>query len=119
MPLVNVALQKGKTPEYKKRVLDSIHQGLIDSIGIEDWDRFQRVTEYGPDDFEKPDFKSDDFMIIELKLFPGRTAEQKKDLIEKITDNLNQSLKIALSDVFIVIEEPSLENWGMGGKQKC
>ena len=73
----------------------------------------------GPDDFEKPDFKSDDFMIIELKLFPGRTAEQKKDLIEKITDNLNQSLKIALSDVFIVIEEPSLENWGMGGKQKC
>ena len=109
MPLVNVALLKGKTPKYKKKVLDSIHQGLIDSIGIEDWDRFQRVTEYGPDDF----------MIIELKLFPGRTSEQKKDLIEKITDNLNQSLKIAPSDVFIVIEEPPLENWGMGGKQKC
>lgn len=119
MPLVNVAMIKGKSPEYKKTVLDCIHKGLVDSIGIEDWDRFQRINEYDRADFEIPSFKSDDFMIIELTLFPGRTRQQKAKAIEMITDNLGNSLGIAAEDVFIVMNEPPLENWGMGGKQKA
>ena len=118
MPLVKVEMLRGKDPEYKKTVLDCIHQGLVDSVGIEDWDRFQRITEYDRGDMEFPSFKTDDFMIVEIKLFPGRTKEQKAALIESITGNLNRSLGIAASDVFIVIDEPSLENWGIGGKQK-
>ena len=39
MPLVRVDMIKGKSPEYKKAVFDCIHAGLIESIGIEDWDR--------------------------------------------------------------------------------
>ena len=57
-------------------------------------------------------------MIIELTLFPGRTKEQKSDAIEKITSRLENGLGIASTDVFIVINEPPLENWGMGGIQK-
>ena len=43
MPIVKVEMLKGKSPEYKKTVLDCIHEGLVESIGIEDWDRFQRI----------------------------------------------------------------------------
>ena len=118
MPLVKVEMLKGKSSEYKKTVLDCIHQGLVDSLGIEDWDRFQRITEYDTEEFEFPDFKTDAFMIIELTLFPGRTKEQKGDAIKTITSLLADSLGIAASDVFIVINEPPLENWGMGGVQK-
>lgn len=57
-------------------------------------------------------------MIIELTLFPGRTKEQKGKAIEVITDKLIKALSIEPSDVFIIIKEPPLENWGMGGKQK-
>ena len=77
MPLVKVHMLRGKEPEYKKALLDCIHEGMVRTLGIEDWDRFQRIIEYEKDDFEKPSFKSDDFMIIELTLFPGRTKEQK------------------------------------------
>lgn len=118
MPLVNVVMLKGKSSEYKKTVLDCIHQGLVDSLGIEDWDRFQRITEYDTEEFEFPDFKTDAFMIIELTLFPGRTKEQKGDAINSITSRLADSLGIAAADVFIVINEPPFENWGMGGVQK-
>ena len=92
MPIVNVAMLKGRSPEYKKIVLDCIHQGLVDAIGIEDWDRFQRITEYDREDFEIPSFKTDAFMIIEMKFFPGRTKEQKKDLIENILSILQMFL---------------------------
>lgn len=118
MPLVRVDMIQGKTPEYKKTVLECIHTGLMESIGIEDWDRFQRIVEIPPDVFERPSFKSDHFMIIELTLFPGRTKEQKAKAIEHITSKLVEALRIEPSDVFIVINEPPLENWGMGGKQK-
>lgn len=109
---------KGKSPQYKKTVLDCVHQGLVESLHIEDWDRFQRIIEFAPNDFEMPDFKSDSFMIIELSLFPGRTKEDKKMAIETVTKKLSSSLGLNESDIFIIINEPPLENWGMAGKQK-
>ena len=118
MPIVNVNILKGKSAGYKKTVLDCIHSALVKTVGIEDWDRFQRITEYDKEDFEFPSFKTDDFMIIELRFFPGRTKEQKGLLIEEITSSLKSSLSVEPSDVFIVIDEPPLENWGLGGKQR-
>ena len=118
MPLVKINLIKGKSPEYKKTVFDCVHQGLMEGLGISDWDRFQRIIEFDRTDFEAPAEKSDNFMIIELTLFPGRTKEQKKAAIEIITTKLVETLSIAPEDVFIIITEPPLENWGMAGKQK-
>ena len=118
MPLVKVEMLKGKSEEFKKTVLDCIHDGLMAAIGIEDWDRFQRITEYEKCNFEKPEFKTDDFMIIEVTIFPGRTKEQKRKVIEMITDNLKNKLSIASGDLFVIINEPPLENWGMNGTQK-
>lgn len=118
MPLVRIDMVKGKSTEYKKTVLDVIHEGLMKALGIEDWDRFQRIVEIPEEDFERPDGKTDDFMIIELTIFPGRTKEQKKAAITEITAGLCNKLGIAPSDIFIIFNEPPLENWGMAGVQK-
>ena len=113
MPLVKIELLKGKSAEYKKTLLESVHKGLVESLGIEDWDRFQRIIEYDKADFEFPDFKSDNFMIIELTIFPGRTSEQKQCAITAIKNNLSSNLKIDPKDVFIVINDPPRENWSI------
>ena len=118
MPLVKVNMLKGKTPEFKKTVFDCIHEGLIDSFDIADWDRFQRIEEFDKTNWEAPEGKTENFMIIELSIFPGRIKEQKKNAIEIITKKLCEKLKIPATDVFIVMNEPPLENWGMGGNQK-
>ena len=118
MPLVRVEMRKGRSPEYKKTLLNCIHESLIKALGIEDWDRFQRIVEIEPDDFETAPGKGEGFMIIEITLFPGRTKEQKKSLIEALTSSLDENLHIEATDVFIVIHEPPLENWGMAGVQK-
>jgi 4-oxalocrotonate tautomerase family enzyme len=90
----------------------------MESIGIEDWDRFQRIVEIDPEDFETAPGKTDNFMIMEITMFPGRSKEQKKALIETITQKLGDRLSVSPTDVFIVINEPPNENWGLGGKQK-
>ena len=70
MPLVRIDIVKGKSKEYKKTILNSVHEALIEAFGIEDWDRFQRIVEIDRDDFEFPEGKTDNFMIIELTVFP-------------------------------------------------
>ena len=118
MPLVRVEIVKGKSSEYKRTLLDYIHEALVEALEIEDWDRFQRIIEIKKEDFEFPEGKTDNFMIIELTIFPGRTQEQKKNAIEMITAKITERLSIAPTDIFIVFNEPPLENWGMGGRQK-
>ncbi|MBR3548480.1 MAG: tautomerase family protein [Treponema sp.] len=54
-------------------------------MGIADWDRFQRIEEFDKSNWEAPEDKTENFMIIELTIFPGRSREQKKCAIEKIT----------------------------------
>ncbi|MBO4688355.1 MAG: tautomerase family protein [Clostridiales bacterium] len=119
MPLVRIDLIKGKSPEYKKTLLTCIHNSLKETLQIEDWDRFQRIVEIEKEDFETAPFKTENFMIIEITLFPGRTKEQKKSLIENMTSSLSEALGIAPTDIFIVINEPADENWGLGGKQRA
>ena len=65
--------------------------------------------------FEVPPDKSDKFTLIELTLFPGRSPEMKKAAIAEITHALGEKLGIAPPDVFITINEPPLENWGLRG----
>ena len=118
MPLVRVDIIKGKSASYKKEMLSCIHDVLVEALGIEDWDRFQRIVEIDREFFETAPGKSDCFTIIELTLFPGRTREQKRAVIEGITEKLHGVLAIPKEDIFIIINEPPLENWGLGGKQK-
>ena len=118
MPLVRIEIIKGHSDDYKKTFLSTVHDALELSLGIPDWDRFQRLYEIESNYFEHSDDKTDRFCIIELTIFPGRSREIKCEIIKKITELLGERLSIAPSDIFIVIHDPPLENWGIGGVQK-
>lgn len=117
MPIVKIELRKGKTREYKKAVLDGVHDALVEGIKIPDWDRHQRLYELEAENFEKPEKYSDNITIIEITLFKGRTFEAKKRLYSLIVDKLAADPGIAKDDVIIVLYEVPTENWGIyGGK---
>lgn len=118
MPLVKIEIIKGKSLEYKKTVLDAVHVALENTIQIENWDRFQRLYEIEDDLFERSESKTDKFTVIEITMFPGRTKEQKSKLYKEIVKELNERLGIEPTDIFIVINEPANENWGLAGIQR-
>ena len=118
LPLVKIEIIKGKSLEYKKTVLDAVHVALENAIQIENWDRFQRLYEIEDDLFERSESKTDKFTMIEITMFPGRTKEQKSKLYKEIVKELNQRLGIEPTDIFIVINEPANENWGLAGIQR-
>lgn len=114
MPIVKVNVLKGLSSTEKKNIHDAIHLSLVSVLLIEDWDYFHRLYEFSKDDFIFPESRSDKFMIIEIHLFPGRSAEKKAKLYESICDNL-EKIGIPRMDIFIQILEPPLENWGIRG----
>ncbi|MGZ7209199.1 MAG: tautomerase family protein [Methanobacterium sp.] len=115
-PLVKIEILKGKSEEYKKALLDGIHDALVESIKIPDNDRFQRLYELEEDNFEYPDTKTDNVTIIEIVMFQGRSIDSKKALYESIICKLDLDPGIDGEDITIVLHESPLENWGIRGK---
>jgi len=117
MPLVRVEIIKGKPLEYKKLLLQSIHEVLMLVLQIEDDDRFQRLYELDTACFERRAAKTEKFTLIELTLFPGRSKEMKRSVIKEITRLLGERLEIQATDIIIIMYEPPLDNWGCYGEQ--
>ena len=115
MPLVRIEILKGQSKEYKTTILQTVHDGLVNALSIPDDDRNQRLYELDECLYERSPDKTEKFTLIELTLFPGRSAKMKKDAISEITRLLGERLEIKAQDVFIIINEPPLENWGLRG----
>jgi 4-oxalocrotonate tautomerase family enzyme len=117
MPLVRIEILKGHTADYKKMLLQSVHDALLKALGIPDDDRFQRLYEIEEEYFELSATKSDKFTLIDLTLFPGRSKEIKRNMVKEISRILEERLNIPSTDIFILINEPSIDNRGMRGEQ--
>jgi 4-oxalocrotonate tautomerase family enzyme len=116
MPLVRIDMYKGRSAQEKKVILEAVHRALVSAFKIPENDRNQRIYEFDEADFERRSTRSKAFLIIEITAFQGRSREAKKRLFATIVENLSAQTGISPSDVMIVIHEPPLENWGIGGK---
>lgn len=114
MPLARIEIEKGFSPEYKKAILDGVHYALVETIKIPDNDRRQRLYELDADHFEHTG-RSNQYTIIEITMFKGRSSEAKKALFRRIVDLLVVNPGIPSNDITIIIDEPPLENWGIRG----
>lgn len=117
MPLVKIEIRKGYSPEYKKAILDGVHQALVDALGIPDSDRFQRIYELDKEYFEYPPDRTRAVTMIQITMFPGRSFEAKKELYQNIIQNLGENPGIDGNDILIILLEPPMENWGIRGGQ--
>ncbi len=54
--------------------------------------------------------------FVNIKITPGATTEQKARLIQGVTQLLVDVLDKNPATTFVVIEEVSPDNWGVGGE---
>jgi phenylpyruvate tautomerase PptA (4-oxalocrotonate tautomerase family) len=114
MPLIKIETRKSWSATQKKDIIEAVHSALREAIKIPVDDRNIRFHSYAPEDFEVPPGKSENYVLVEVTQFSGRTLQAKKELYQGIVTNLGQ-LGIAAADVFIVLHEVPLENWGIRG----
>ncbi len=53
--------------------------------------------------------------LIRVSMFPGRTDDQKKALVEELTAAFVRAAGGKRDGVWVMIEEVPREHWGVGG----
>lgn len=54
--------------------------------------------------------------LIEIKMYEGRTQEQKQELVERITRVFQEVADAPSEQVWIVFRDVPRDQWGMGGE---
>jgi phenylpyruvate tautomerase PptA (4-oxalocrotonate tautomerase family) len=116
VPLVRLEVRQGRSATQKQTLLQATHAALVEALGIPDDDRLQRIVEHAREDFQLPPGRSDDFVLVEVTMFAGRSRQAKRRLYQALVRNFGE-LGIAPADVFVVLHEPPLDNWGIRGGQ--
>jgi phenylpyruvate tautomerase PptA (4-oxalocrotonate tautomerase family) len=119
MPFVKVYLRKGKSAEYRRAVIDGVHDALVATANVPAADRFGVVLELSHSDLiADPNYggvtRTDDLVVIEIVLNAGRTVEIKKNLFAAIAENLSRSPGVIPDDVLVSLVEVTKENWSFG-----
>lgn len=101
----------------KKRELISsaVHSAVVSAFQYPVEKKFQRFIALAAEDFIYPDDRSENYIIIEISIFEGRSNEAKKSLIKQLCANIAQSAGIATQDIEITLFETPKQNWGIRG----
>ena len=120
MPTVTLTLRKPKPPEFKAKVLASVHASLVAS-GVNSNDKFHRVLELEPEDFQYdptfPDLqqpRTDDFVLIEVLLGVGRSVKVKKAILSGLMERLAAE-GFDPENFMVIFQEVAWENWSPAG----
>jgi phenylpyruvate tautomerase PptA (4-oxalocrotonate tautomerase family) len=110
MPLVNISILKGKSPEYIKAIADGVNSAVIETMGFPGDDRYQIITEHEPHclDYQS---RTGDRVMMYLIMRRGRAPEAKRAFYQKVVENLARNPGIEPANVLISIVENRDIDW--------
>jgi phenylpyruvate tautomerase PptA (4-oxalocrotonate tautomerase family) len=119
MPLARIEVRKSRSPEVIADMIEAVYQAQREALQVPADDRQIRYVEYNPAHFAVPPGKTENYTLVEITVFPGRSLEAKRNLYQSIVRRFG-ALGIDPADILIVLHEPPLENWGLqGGRPAC
>jgi 4-oxalocrotonate tautomerase len=119
MPLIRIDMLRGKPPEYRAELRDTIYETLRDVVGVPVGDRHEVVTEHEPDDLNiATDFfgvhRTAEAILVQITLNEGRSVDQKRALFTAIVQELQHRVGLRPDDVTVNLVEVKKENWSFG-----
>ncbi len=114
MPVAKIEVRRSWPPEKQQRLIEALHAAMLDALKIPESDRQIRFVEHRPEHFAVPPGATDNYTLVELSMFPGRSLEAKRNLYQGIVKRFGE-IGIEPKDIFIVLNEVPRENWGIRG----
>jgi phenylpyruvate tautomerase PptA (4-oxalocrotonate tautomerase family) len=114
MPLAKIEVRRNRPASEVTALIEAVYQAQREALKVPEGDRQIRYIEHKPEHFEVPPGKTENFTLVEITLFPGRSLEAKRRLYKSIVRRFGE-LGISPTDIFIVLNEPPLDNWGIRG----
>jgi phenylpyruvate tautomerase PptA (4-oxalocrotonate tautomerase family) len=114
MPLAKIEVRRSRPALEVAALIEAVYQAQREALKVPEGDRQIRYIEHKPEHFAVPPGKTENYTFVEITLFPGRSLDAKRTLYRSIVRRSGE-FGIAPSDIFIVLNEPPLDNWGIRG----
>ena len=116
MPSTLVSVFRRYDAAQRSALLEAVQSALVEAIRIPEGDRCVRLASFAAEDVLLKPGQTENFTLVEVSLFSGRSLEAKRALYQTLVRRLS-ALGIAAGDVKIVLHEVPAENWGLRGGQ--
>lgn len=114
MPIAKIEVRRKWTPEQQQYLIQALHAAMMEALKIPERDKQIRFVEHCPEHFAIPPEASENYTLVELSMFSGRSLEAKRNLYQGIVTRFGE-VGIEPKDIFIVLNEVPRENWGIRG----
>lgn len=114
MPIVHISLTDRWNSTEARGISDGIHRALVEAFRIPDHDYLHRVHRCSREELVLAPEKGDRFVLVEMTIFPGRSAQAKENLYAKIAMNL-EPFGIVTADILVALHELPMGDWGLRG----
>jgi phenylpyruvate tautomerase PptA (4-oxalocrotonate tautomerase family) len=116
MPHVLIETRREYSEAEETALIDAVHGALQRAFRIPPEDRHVRLLAHRPHRFAVPPgtAQPDQFTIVSIDAFEGRSLDAKCDLYRQIVDGL-EPLGIPRDHVSVVVRDLPQTNWGIRG----
>ena len=119
MPLAEISLLRGKSPDYIRAIADAVYQALIEAYNAPVGDRFQTIHQFEPGELiYDPDYlgihRTDDVVFIRITAGRWRDTDTKKKFYKHLVDLLVAKPGLRPEDVVIVMSPTDRDDWSFG-----
>jgi phenylpyruvate tautomerase PptA (4-oxalocrotonate tautomerase family) len=118
MPLVRIALRRGKSAAHLAALRDGIYRAMRETFDVPENDRFILISQHDADEFDCDSgylgiARSDDLVVVQITCARGRTTARKQALYRRILEEF-VAAGVRPEDVFVNLVETARENWSFG-----
>ena len=114
MPIAKIEVLRSRPAAEIQAMMQAVYEAQREALKVPEDDRQIRYIEHKREHFPIPPGKTENYTIIEISIFPGRSIEAKRNLYKGIFQRF-EKLGIQATDLIVMLNDPSLENWGIRG----
>jgi phenylpyruvate tautomerase PptA (4-oxalocrotonate tautomerase family) len=114
MPFVLIESSRARTQQEVADLMQAVYEAQREAFQVPEDDFQMRYREYPPGHFPPPPGRSANVLVVEMKIFPGRSVAAKRALVQGIVQRFGR-LGVEANDVAVHLMEQPLENWGLFG----
>jgi phenylpyruvate tautomerase PptA (4-oxalocrotonate tautomerase family) len=114
MPVSKIEVRRSHAPEQVQAMIEAVYLAQRIALKLPEHDRQIRYIEHRPEYFAVPQNKGENYTFVEITMFSGRSLDAKRHLYQEIIQRF-EALGIQPNDVFILLNEQPMDNWGIRG----
>ena len=106
---------KSSLSEKASSLSSAIHNAVVEALAYPPDKKFHRFIGLEKSEFIFPPDRGENYTIIEISMFEGRSTEAKKSLVHLLFANIAREAGIDPHSVEITIFETPKQKWGIRG----